>query len=460
MDAAKKKAKEEHVTGHAGTTPAECQLMLVVTMLSYALWKTIANRYPSLLVPSVASTAFDFLILAVPFLVAVSTPWLGETIAFLSFLTAVFAFVPRRPKGPARKKQQLAETKATKPADRQHWPFLIAVRSTLQVVTAGMILMVDFQVFPRRYAKTETFGTSLMDLGVGMFIFTGGIVAGPRIQSSSMDRRSAFKNLNNSVRSCIPVLVLGVLRMVVTKSVNYQEHVTEYGAHWNFFLTLGLIPIFISAVQLIMPGINLAFLGGLVISVYTFVLEKMELQNYILTAPRTGLVSMNREGICSFLGYLTIYLIAAAIGVRMNTHAQSGLQKQLPNMIGELSALALAFYGITHVLTDVVEIPVSRRMANISYASWVLGACSAQVMGTALVDLLFGSHNVPILFKAVNRNQLAVFLLANVLTGVINMSIDTLSVPDIAAVLIVGTYVLVVGAFAVILDSMNITLKL
>jgi phosphatidylinositol glycan class W len=44
------------------------------------------------------------------------------------------------------------------------------------------------------------------------------------------------------------LLLLGGARLLATKGAGYQEHVGEYGVHWNFFFTLAAVELMTSVV--------------------------------------------------------------------------------------------------------------------------------------------------------------------------------------------------------------------
>ncbi len=100
------------------------------------------------------------------------------------------------------------------------------------LLTCAAIFAVDFNPFPNRFHKTSFFGTTLMDVGVGMIVFGSGIVEGGRKRKQQkLFTRSEF--VNQAL-----VLVVGLLRVLLLWALNYRQDVNEYGVHWNFFFTL------------------------------------------------------------------------------------------------------------------------------------------------------------------------------------------------------------------------------
>ena len=49
------------------------------------------------------------------------------------------------------------------------------------------------------------------------------------------------RNLQLLLDLLLPLLPAGLARLVCVKSAQYQEHASEYGTHWNFFLTLAVV---------------------------------------------------------------------------------------------------------------------------------------------------------------------------------------------------------------------------
>ncbi|ORZ03423.1 hypothetical protein BCR43DRAFT_535734 [Syncephalastrum racemosum] len=190
-------------------------------------------------------------------------------------------------------------------------PYLTVYRGGIMLLTCIAILAVDFPIFPRRFAKVETFGTSLMDVGVGSVVFSSGIVAARSYVNQNAP--AGIYALLGSIRSALPILVLGFLRLALTKGVDYQEHHSEYGLHWNFFFTLGFLPPFVTLASFLYKLFPFSVLGGIIAAGYQFVLSQ-GLQAWIASAPRLDLISANKEGISSFSGYLAIFLLGLDSG--------------------------------------------------------------------------------------------------------------------------------------------------
>ena len=228
------------------------------------------------------------------------------------------------------------------------------------LITCLAILAVDFRIFPRRFAKTETFGISLMDIGVGTFIVSSAVTSRyargqypPRITKSSYDvennrchnnndnnndeknkNENENKNIENNkkIRSNCSfseiyrimqlffylqtqnwkhylVLILGLGRMVALKVFNYHENVSEYGVHWNFFVTLFSIWQISDFLHRFLSRKYLHWFAITVLLLYQFALSKTTMTDFIFAASRKNFFYANREGFLSLFGYVPMYLL-------------------------------------------------------------------------------------------------------------------------------------------------------
>ena len=356
------------------------------------------------------------------------------------------------------------------------------------ISTCVAILAVDFRIFPRRFAKVENWGTSLMDMGVGSFVFSAGLVSARPILSARLAGRSSSfgASLGAAFRASAPLLVLGFIRLYSVKGLDYAEHVTEYGVHWNFFFTLALLPPFVALFQSFSAMMPYTALLSQVISViYQASLEFTRLKAYILTAPRLDLLSQNREGIFSFWGYLAIFLAGQALGfdilprnVLGQTTTSSGIQ-QRKRLVQRLIIWSIGWVLLFVFMTSYkygLGLQVSRRLANFPYILWVAAFNCAQILLFCLVETLFfpGVYVAPDkaterreidratsrVFKSFSRNGLAIFLLANLLTGSVNLTLDTLTVGRIEAMGVLLLYLGTLTTIALALNSWDLSIKL
>jgi phosphatidylinositol glycan class W len=388
----------------------------------------------------------------------------------------------KKPKAIPRKSPKDVEIQSPLPKK----PFLTVYRGAMMITTCIAILAVDFRIFPRRFAKVENWGTSLMDVGVGSFVFAAGIVAArPLLKEKLASKPTPLATrLYRSLRHSLPLLVLGFIRLYTVKGLDYAEHVTEYGVHWNFFFTLGLLPPFVALFQAAFQIIpSYAALGIMLCSLYQIALEFTDLKGFILTGPRDNLFSKNREGIFSFFGYLAIFLAGQSTGMiviprSLSTKLTGGTaqRKRLLLTLGAWCTVWISLFTVTSSYNYGLNLTVSRRLANLPYFFWICAFNSCQITAFCLVETIFfpqAHQNLDAkagaevyetstsrVFEAYNRNGLAIFLVANLLTGLVNLSVPTLDITDIQAMVILFAYISVVTGLAIGLDVYNISIKM
>lgn len=344
-------------------------------------------------------------------------------------------------------------------------PFITYFRSLTFLVTSISILAVDFHSYPRRFAKTETYGVSLMDIGVGLFVFSNAIV----VKSSSL----MVKNLQKTLMESTVFLVLGVLRYLLIQRLNYQKHVTEYGTHWNFFVTLAFVKV-LSHV-LVKASKGYSFICGLVLLFVHQYLLAHALEAFVLSdLHRDDWISANREGIVSLCGYLSLYLIGIGLVNIVNpldSVSSSGRTKL--RTLGLLVIMSVFLFAVLYWF-KVINFHVSRRLANLPYILWVVAVGLTLLTITLVVELLSicflpvqprFKNNLytiltPAVLESINFNGLGFFLVSNVLTGLVNLFVDVLNLETYPSVLVLLSYMLVNCLSVFILKLANIQGKL
>jgi phosphatidylinositol glycan class W len=378
-----------------------------------------------------------------------------------------FAFLGNRAmmreKGPKEQEQQIALMNGLLK------PFLSNYRAAMMLATCTAILAVDFNLFfPVRFAKCEEYGISLMDVGVGGFIFSSALTSAkarviPQVaipssglsskagkESSpttevSRNRSTWLSRQLQALKVVVPLLVLGLGRFTIIKAFGYQEHVSEYGMHWNFFMTLAGITLLASALSI--PLSYSALVASFILVAYHYLLEGMGVAQWIIEAPRDTFFSQNREGILSCWGYFALYLFGQQVGAYL---LQPRTRKQWWVGLAYLTIGGFILWAGAFCMYYFLDMHASRRMVNLPYALYTLSCNFLILSAFILVDLLEPAQPHPLIDSvATKRNsQLVIFTLANLMTGAMNVFIGTYNRPIGQSFLLMSLYMSAVSLVA------------
>ena len=285
-------------------------------------------------------------------------------------------------------------------------PYLTILRCTTMLSTLICILAVDFKLwFPHRFSKSGRYGASLMDVGVGAMVYTGGLSAGHRLAGGPT-------SILSILIKCLPLFVLGVGRVLLIEWTGYHTAVSEYGVHWNFFVTLSFLPLILHfGAMLGRGGVSLTCLAALLMSIYQAILSSTHLEAFLLSDDRASdFISQNKEGIFSLIGYAAIYLHAAHLGSLNNPTAKK-------RELVRTAFVTLALY----TLFKAMGLLASRRMANLPYVLWTILFTSIHHLLAIHASTLYTRSCLPRIAVGMSKYQLIIFLLANLLTGAVNL---------------------------------------
>lgn len=343
--------------------------------------------------------------------------------------------------------------------------YLTVGRSVVNLLSCVCILAVDFQIFPRGLAKTETFGYGLMDTGVGLFVMINGAVS-PEARKLKHDKLTLDK-VKKILISTSPLVLLGVMRFFLVKEIDYQTHISEYGVHWNFFMTLASVRLFGSLLLEVLPSPKHAHY----MAITCLCLHEMNLQlglsQYVMSdvSREISFINANREGIISIPGYVSLYLISIWLGNQVVFHDKETIRpKDLMKVAVKFSFVCLFLWKMIYVCERMFG--TSRRLANMGYCFWISSIGLSMIILFMLLEIfiLFVKFDqqdlrdpqeivkdssgkginrlkyVPLIFEAVNYNALLFFLVANLMTGAVNMLFQTMLLSDLGSLMIIGYY--------------------
>lgn len=499
-----KELKEMHVTGHDGTTPWEILLVCSAAPIGILLFQSLRalerflkdEKDKTTPTSTASSIGLEALVLWLPLLICQTNllyPW-GSIVLCFEFQVSVLVFfyfwttqrwMRIRKMDPEPKLDSVQEEVDPQEIERQvaleerkiMRDAMTVYRSSLQYLTFVAILAVDFHVFPRRFAKTETTGYGLMDLGAGSFVIAAGLVSSRVRRPSAAAHQGSFGR--KDLIRIAPLLLIGFIRLATNKGLEYQEHVSEYGVHWNFFFTLAIV----TPLGSMLPGAPGWILPIAMLAAYQTLLTVYEGQDFIENAPRTHcnptfladlvggnnpalqqvctLFAANREGVLGCIGYLSLYFISEYVAYAfLWNNNSSSTSKNAPLWI-----IAGGLWVLLYVLVEPLGIDVSRRSTNASFCVWTMAHTMTLLAAIHSAVSLYedprklaaaaaaktARPRVPVVFQAVNQHGFLAFLIANLLTGLTNLAINTLAQSDAVALFILFVYLSAVGGFSLAL---------
>uniref|UniRef100_A0A2S2PT85 Phosphatidylinositol-glycan biosynthesis class W protein n=1 Tax=Schizaphis graminum TaxID=13262 RepID=A0A2S2PT85_SCHGA len=326
-------------------------------------------------------------------------------------------------------------------------PYITVYRFMLNTYTVFCILAVDFNVFPRRFAKTETYGHGVMDIGVGCYVCSNALLF------NIPNTRNISKNVFKVFKQVLPLLVLGIGRTYFVTKADYHHYVFEYGVHWNFFMTLAFLKIINLFVLPFISTCCLSIIATILVVIYELALN-FGLAEWIMSdAPRDTLFSANREGVLSLIGYEAIFLYTLSMKSRLSFFMKKNHLLNSIFLLTVTSTLSIALFLLTFIISYIFG--VSRRLANAGYVYWVLSISSYLLFMSIMIENFLtvllhkigrlGEFNrVSLIIDSVNDNLLFFFLFANVVTGIINMCMYTLVMNTVSSIIILSLYMFVI----------------
>jgi phosphatidylinositol glycan class W len=356
-------------------------------------------------------------------------------------------------------------------------------RSATVLCTCFIILAVDFRrVFPHCATKSRYHGVSLMDLGSGQYIFLNALyhhrrrLAGdsssgkqPAASASAAaasaaaaaasagrnPRPTAGSSVTGALSASAGLLMVGIVRQLLVVLMSYGVDEREYGIDLNFFVILATVRLAAAAALALAERLRVPApaLGAAILAAHQWVLQLPGVTDTVLNDERGSLLLRNKEGLAQIVGCTGMYLLCTGIGSYLWTEARGDpvLHPHRGKVLAPLAAVAAAAMGAAHLCAVWID-PPSRRLANASYALWVIGF-SVSLLASFVLAHASTPPARAVVAEAVSRNMLPLFLVSNVAVGIINNVANLSAAGAGDAFIIMAAYTAVLCTLAVYVEE-------
>ncbi|EDW11153.1 uncharacterized protein At4g17910 [Drosophila mojavensis] len=293
------------------------------------------------------------------------------------------------------------------------------LRATSYICTGCAILAVDFKAFPIEWRKSREYGASLMDVGIGMFVMSMGVVS---------QRAHNWADMRRVLKVVLPLLMLGLARTVVITLISYHQDEHEYGTHLNAFFTLGLTKLLASLCSLLARSDKQLLPLSLAILMLHELFLQQGLAAYVMSsANRSSFLSANREGLSALPGCISLYLLSVWGGRWYKAMDKLSYEQFLTKLRKILLVTAVTWLL---AFACVFLFGIARVTFNAGYVFWLFGIGTLLLLLCSfLFELCLMAPTekltpLPALVETINMNGLTYFMLCNFLTGLVNLTLN------------------------------------
>eukprot|EP00375_Theileria_parva_P000505 XP_763175.1 hypothetical protein [Theileria parva strain Muguga] len=225
------------------------------------------------------------------------------------------------------------------------------------------------------------------------------------------------KTLWTIIKKNIIILVIAVVRTISVALLGYGVDEREYGIHWNFFYTLAITRIAVDIINQYCHEYVKYALPFLISIVYEIILVSTGAINKLPNLDRSNFIYANREGLLSIPNSISASLFVLLVTKASIYYYKRG--KIFKTLISYFFSCFL-FFTVANVLYF-AKLKSSRSLGNFRYLMYVMFLYTFGLGSVVSFEIVYPRYKENDLINTIGRYPLVVYLVANLITGFVNM---------------------------------------